>query len=248
MGQIKKLSPKVSTRGHIPDTVLFLSQASKRKEGEVGGACGQINHRESVGHVTFMTERSELKMIACEEKKERNCVFLLRDASRGATVFFFVLLLYKFTTAKGYISKGRYSYNAAVTQRQQQTQVIFTASLRHTDTQKKFYLPTRYSADVGWGNIRREATCTAADIAVVVLPWRPPTINIHPRLCEGVECFHLHNLPPSHALICCLEGSCLKTGQQSIFVIIRKIKKLIHVCWIPPTDDFIYIMEQYFHY
>ena len=43
-------------------------------------------------------------------------------------------------------------------------------------------------------------------------------------------------------------GSCLKTGQQSIFVIIRKIKKLIHVCWIPQIDDFIFIMEQYFHY
>ena len=29
-------------------------------------------------------------------------------------------------------------------------------------------------------------------------------------------------------------GSCLKTGQHSIFVIIRKIKKkIIHVCWIP---------------
>ena len=43
-------------------------------------------------------------------------------------------------------------------------------------------------------------------------------------------------------------GSCLKTGQQSIFVIIRKILKLIHVCWIPQIDDFIFIMEQYFHY
>ena len=43
-------------------------------------------------------------------------------------------------------------------------------------------------------------------------------------------------------------GSCLKTGQHSIFVIIRKIKKLIHVCWIPQIDDFIFIMEQYFHY
>ena len=32
------------------------------------------------------------------------------------------------------------------------------------------------------------------------------------------------------------------------FVIIRKIKKLIHVFWIPQIDDFIYIMEQYFHY
>ena len=28
-------------------------------------------------------------------------------------------------------------------------------------------------------------------------------------------------------------GSCLKTGQHSIFVIIRKIKKTVHVCWIP---------------
>ena len=30
-------------------------------------------------------------------------------------------------------------------------------------------------------------------------------------------------------------GSCLQTGQRSLFVIIRKIKKLIviHVCWIP---------------
>ena len=43
-------------------------------------------------------------------------------------------------------------------------------------------------------------------------------------------------------------GSCLKTGQHSIFVFIRKIKKLIHVCWIPQIDDFIFIMEQYFHY
>ena len=25
-------------------------------------------------------------------------------------------------------------------------------------------------------------------------------------------------------------------------------KKLIHVCWIPQIDDFIYIMEQYIHY
>ena len=24
--------------------------------------------------------------------------------------------------------------------------------------------------------------------------------------------------------------------------------KLIHVCWIPQNDDFMYIMEQYFHY
>ena len=43
-------------------------------------------------------------------------------------------------------------------------------------------------------------------------------------------------------------GSCLKTGQHSILVIIRKIKKLIHVCWIPQIDDFIFIIEQYFHY
>ena len=42
---------------------------------------------------------------------------------------------------------------------------------------------------------------------------------------------------------CC--GSCLKTGQHSIFGIIRK---LIHVCWIPKIDVFMYIMEQYFHY
>ena len=28
-------------------------------------------------------------------------------------------------------------------------------------------------------------------------------------------------------------GSCLKTGQHSIFVIKRKIKKIMHVCWIP---------------
>ena len=45
-----------------------------------------------------------------------------------------------------------------------------------------------------------------------------------------------------------LLGSCLKTGQHSIFVIIRKIKKLMHVCWIPQIDDFIFIMERYFHY
>ena len=41
--------------------------------------------------------------------------------------------------------------------------------------------------------------------------------------------------------ICCSGdwpvGSCLKTGQHSIFVIIRKIKQLIHVCWIPQIDD-----------
>ena len=30
-----------------------------------------------------------------------------------------------------------------------------------------------------------------------------------------------------------LKGSCLKTGQHSIFVITRKIKRIIHVCWIP---------------
>ena len=30
-----------------------------------------------------------------------------------------------------------------------------------------------------------------------------------------------------------LTGSCLKTGQHSIFAIIRKIKRIIHVCWIP---------------
>ena len=30
-----------------------------------------------------------------------------------------------------------------------------------------------------------------------------------------------------------ISGTCLKTGQHSIFVIIRKIKKIIHVCWIP---------------
>ena len=28
-------------------------------------------------------------------------------------------------------------------------------------------------------------------------------------------------------------GSCLKTGQHSIFVIIMKIKRIIYVCWIP---------------
>ena len=28
-------------------------------------------------------------------------------------------------------------------------------------------------------------------------------------------------------------GSCLKTGQHSIFVIINKIKRIIYVCWIP---------------
>ena len=35
--------------------------------------------------------------------------------------------------------------------------------------------------------------------------------------------FHLNDFP----------GSCLKTGQHSIFVIIRKIKRIIYVCWIP---------------
>ena len=29
------------------------------------------------------------------------------------------------------------------------------------------------------------------------------------------------------------KGSCLKTGQHSIFVIKRKIKKIMHICWIP---------------
>ena len=32
---------------------------------------------------------------------------------------------------------------------------------------------------------------------------------------------------------CPFQGSCLKTGQHSIFVIIRKIKRTIYVCWIP---------------
>ena len=41
-------------------------------------------------------------------------------------------------------------------------------------------------------------------------------------------------------------GSCLKTGQHSIFVIMYKENyKLIHVCWIPQIDDFMTIMEQY---
>ena len=48
--------------------------------------------------------------------------------------------------------------------------------------------------------------------------------------------------PPTLAARCCvlaaeggtaIVGSCLKTGQQSIFVIIRKIKRIIYVCWIP---------------
>ena len=44
------------------------------------------------------------------------------------------------------------------------------------------------------------------------------------------------------------DGSCLKTGQHSIFVIIRKIKKnstrMLDTLFI---DDFIDIMDQYFH-
>ena len=42
-------------------------------------------------------------------------------------------------------------------------------------------------------------------------------------------------------------GSCLKTGQHSIFVITRKIKntRMLDTLFI---DDFIDIMEQYFHY
>ena len=44
-------------------------------------------------------------------------------------------------------------------------------------------------------------------------------------------------------------GSCLKTGQHSIFVIIRKIKRIIYVCWIPYLlEDFIDSMEKCFHF
>ena len=43
-------------------------------------------------------------------------------------------------------------------------------------------------------------------------------------------------------------GSCLKTGQHSIFVIIRKIKnnntRMLDTLFI---DDFIDIIDQYFH-
>ena len=35
------------------------------------------------------------------------------------------------------------------------------------------------------------------------------------------------------------KGFYLKTGKHSIFVIIREIKKKIHICWIPQIDDFI---------
>ena len=51
---------------------------------------------------------------------------------------------------------------------------------------------------------------------------------------------------PAH----CTRGSCLKTGQHTIFVIIRKIKRIIHVCWIPSLfiEDFTDSMEEYFHF
>ena len=40
-----------------------------------------------------------------------------------------------------------------------------------------------------------------------------------------------------------------EAGMASMFVIMYKENyKLIHVCWIPQIDNFITIMEQYFHY
>ena len=47
-----------------------------------------------------------------------------------------------------------------------------------------------------------------------------------------------------------LPGSCLKTGQHSIFVIIRKIKRIIYVAMLDTLfiEDFIDSMEEYFHF
>ena len=42
---------------------------------------------------------------------------------------------------------------------------------------------------------------------------------------------HRQNLETKHAFE--IEGSFLKTGQHSIFVIIGKVKRIIYVCWIP---------------
>ena len=44
------------------------------------------------------------------------------------------------------------------------------------------------------------------------------------------------------------QGSCLKTGQHYVFVIIRKIKNNTRMLDTLFIDDFIDIMEQYFHY
>ena len=43
-------------------------------------------------------------------------------------------------------------------------------------------------------------------------------------------------------------GSCLKTGQHYIFVIIRKTIKNTRILDTLFIDDFIDIMEQYFHH
>ena len=44
------------------------------------------------------------------------------------------------------------------------------------------------------------------------------------------------------------DGSCLKTGQHSIFLIISNIKKNTRMLDTLLIDDFIDIMEQYVHY
>ena len=55
-------------------------------------------------------------------------------------------------------------------------------------------------------------------------------------VCAGVAflCCGFNHLPylVSGCFVIAM-GSCLKTGQQFIFVIIRKIKRIIYVCWIP---------------
>ena len=52
-----------------------------------------------------------------------------------------------------------------------------------------------------------------------------------------------------YAFLKSLLGSCLKTGQHSIFVITRKIKKKNNTRMLDTLliDDFIDIMDQYLH-
>ena len=53
--------------------------------------------------------------------------------------------------------------------------------------------------------------------------------------CNSSQCYNIPRVPvwENPAFSTTLYGSCLKTGQHSIFVITRKIKRIIHVCWIP---------------
>ena len=60
--------------------------------------------------------------------------------------------------------------------------------------------------------------------------------------CLLVDAFHQH-LPS-----CNLKRVLFENRPALYFCNYKKNYKLIHVCWIPQKNDFMYIMEQYFHY